>query len=447
MPDFPTIPASHSITAADSEQHSRGAIIRSIDRVSVLEAMNYIAANRTNCWCIKTWMSDHQTGTLFDANPKGVLLGTNGNRTGGNIIWLRWITLAEDCDFELYISDNDINLAIANSRIYYHRHTWAGAGITVMESLIGVKPNQEYYWGITCEDDGVNHANVLAITLLEQELSESDISMLVEEYDTVALAVADGIGAGDAFTLTGDGTSPLMYMKPGADFEYPGRTDGPSNIAVPWKWRDANVFGVYNSTVDWNANPNSDWSWARTVANGGLWQGMPVGPPPYGYTVCDTTAAANAQAYAQINPLGQIQTTHLVYIRLRMVQVSHGVGNGAFSVRQDDPNANGGAGKAMQLSCADGAVAGDVQWGVTANREVSMGAADYFELLIEYVPDEGEACTIYNYQTMEVINTATDFSFGGTANDYVRIGCFSGVDSGETRLDGFPCVLELELPS
>jgi len=426
--DFPTIPASFSVPSEG--ELSRGEIIAEVDIEDLLEAANYVVANRTNCLFSHSWMSFAvpPQGTPFYANTRDWILEGGTFTPSEGVVWVRWLSVAANGTMELRVSTESMDLDDATDRIYEHDHV--GATVLKRETMIAVEPGETYFFGIRAEYDTTDNMDLWGTSLIEHELTEADLSMHVPEYATVTAAIADGIVAGDTFTVNGT----LLYMRPAADFDYPGRTDISAdldkiNIAVPYNYRDAVVLGVYIGGTAEGSSPHSDWGWSETiVATGSIGEALNV------TTFTDGDAAG--KAYVDLSPT--FANDILIYGKI-YCSAAGAAACGVLVVSDNDV-----LNEDITLDMGAGGTAGT--WDLTTAADVqtySAGAADYTQVLISI---NAEETRVIDYDTQAVILYSATAAFGASGASLVRVGCPSAASTGTVLIEGVPAVVVMEKP-
>ena len=430
MATLPTIPA--SMATLNIGDYLRGEPIESADLVALQEAANFVVANRIKCHLNKSWMEwpagGAIGGTVFNGAVAGYVTGVGVLTTSARCIWLNWSSLAYDGYVRLRIADN---IALTGYREYAHIHQQASGNPSYRITEIAVEPETTYYYAIEAED-GVANIELWAVSLYDREMRAVDLSRYVPHYSSITAAIADGRVAGDAIWLDTQSDSVLMYCRPGSDFEYPGRTDTPAALWVPWRYRDAYVSHVVNAAVTAASQPNTSWGWSFVPGTGGT--ETPAG-------VITTYVDPDATSYAYIEDatggFGGHSGDLLAFMDVRCSAAVGGTNTVRLEIRDGTT--------LYDVSVSSGGVAGDVKLNVGQTPTAyGNGAGTHVKLLVEFTAT-ANTVNVWMYDSMQLIGTANLADFAGAGGlNRVRIGCTIAADTATWHLQGFPAVAVME---
>ena len=218
----------------------------------------------------------------------------------------------------------------------------------------------------------------------------------------------------------------LVY-RGGADFEYPGRSDGPSGLWVPQAYRAATVVIVYHGDVDVAASPNSDWGWSK-VGDVAIVAGE------------TRIQNAGAAAYLQKLALGLTTVRHLMYMNAK-VTAAGGSNCNRFKLDAGD---GAGGGKTFNSYQSYLATPGDTRWTYDSNGIYAAGVG--YQRLVCECDQTADCALMYHYDTQKLLNACRVADFVGAAgNERIYIGSYQA-DTGVMYVDGFPAITILEIP-
>lgn len=415
---LPSIPSLY--TDLVDTRYSRGQPIRNDYLDDIQYALNHICAKRVNCLFNKSYMTraagaDVTAISSFDATSQVVICSLFAVRPRDKVIWLRFRTLADDCEIQLRL---DTASSLTSAKTFTHVHANTGTP-TLAVSYIGVNPNTWWYGDIQL--DGSGNADPWAISLWEWELDETHISNTVPAYATIAAAEAD---------LGPSGTDrPLIRIGDYLMTRYPGSLiySGAGDIWVPYDYRDALLIEAYQGGIAGGVGVNANW--ADTTGGGGSITLTPASDR----SDFNTTANPGDTAYTTATPSANFDPT-LIYLKAKAVSGTYApagrlvVDNGV---------------KRAYITITNGTV-GDVNfYTLTTPADYANGTA-LTEFLIE-VNSEKDNVSIWLYQTMELICSASYAEVAATVALILEWGDSQVGGTGvQTYLEGDPAIVVLQ---
>jgi len=252
----------------------------------------------------------------------------------------------------------------------------------------------------------------------------------IPEYTTVAAALSDGLVAGDTFVLNGaSGHSSLRYLRSGLEFEYPGRSDGAAALALPYRFRDANVVTVFEGGEDSTKAPNLTWGWTQVLAGTGT-------ETTAGAATIWTDPTAASIAHTWINNLGLDSTkAQLLYAHIRNDAGSATAGSRIIL-------ANGA--RRFFYTLSYGGASGSFRHEYTPRNNAYVAGSGVWEEVLLTLDPNAKLSTVARYQTGDIISAVRYLDLGATATNQILIGSASAADTGTTRAQGFPALALLE---